>query len=397
MSSDFAFVYDPQRRIVSDGNVAGVSAKVNENNTFIYGGNAYVLFNFTTTLVRHRNAGFGDMEIKYFDHMLALSVDDAEKATTNLANILQNQIQINIGSRKMSVPNTLVETIESIKQTVLSKLEENRMNMDNNFKQVVEMLLVQLKEYNPQDMINSLPEMKKLNMEYPENTHTYIVLQDMIKYIIYHNTFHESIVNNRNLSVFPDTVFLLAIVSVLMDAYNVKMANAINFTNVQDLLIHCIIEAIYSMITMRLDRELFILERNEAATAIKRRYYNTFPILKKNKSIDEVLHALNNDPKFLKMLESDSIKMFPFIALYSQSDKQRVKICYSKCSKNKELDEAYENRINWVAPDKFIALLEDFSSHHYHDFARYDTNLFIKLVENFINNEPVTDMQIEMA
>lgn len=391
--SDFSFLLNlTTGTVTSDTDVNGLyKVPISEKKVFLYNKESYLLYNFTTTLVKHKNAGFGDMETKYFDHILAMKEDEAIKILENLVNVLQNQVCVTIGEKELEVEASLEDTIEAIKETVLLKLHENRVNIDGNFKQVVEILVNQLKEYKPQDMLNSLPEMTKLNLRYPENVNSSQIISDLIKYIVFHNTFHDSIINNRSISVFPDTVFLLALVCVIMGSFNVKVVEQINFTNLHDLLIHCIIEAIYNLVTMRLDRELFIMERNENATAIKKKYYNNFPILKKNKPVDELFALLNNDSKFMKAIELESVKMFPFIALYSLSDKQRVKICYTKCSKNPDFEKAYNNKIKWIQPEKFISLLEDFSKHHSTDFSRYDTNLFIDIVEHFIGKVTTTE------
>lgn len=382
--NDFAFMYNPQSRIITIRNNNWTGTYVNADHEFLYNGESFMLVNLTTTLVKHATAGFGDLEVKYFDYLVAMRKDDAIKNKTNLINALQNNIQVTKGTEPLLATQDLSKTIELIKSRILQKLQAGESQIQTNIRQGLQILISRVKDFKMQEMVNSLPNTTKIDLNYPGNTSDSTIISDLAKYIMYHNNYHPSTVNNRMLCTIPDTVFLLTLVDLLMDTYTVRWSDGVNLTTTQDIMVHTIIEALFNMMTMRIDRELFVQERNEAAKKIKRRYYTNFPILTKNKSIDELLFYLNNDTKFMKEIESESVKLFPFIALYGLSDKQRVATCYNKCRNNKEVNDACDNRINWLSTDKFIQLLQQFSIEHSQDFMRYDTDLFVKLVENFI-------------
>lgn len=405
MASEIVFVYNPGNSVIKAIDNEETTT-VASNGHFTYLNTEYILYNYTTTLVKHSKAGFGEMDVKYFDQMLVLEKTQCIAAINDLANVTQFQLEISSNNKqKLGSHTALVDTLNKIKDNVINSINNNKFNFDPSLKQIIEIMISQIKDCDPQSMIKSLPSITKISKEYDVNTPMTIIISDLIKYIVYHNTFHEAIVNNRGLSVFPDTVFLLTLISVLMNSYSVNIPGSINLCNLQDLLIHSVIEMAYNIITMRLDRELFVHERSLSAKEMKLKYYRNFQILTKNKSIDEVLYVLNTDTKFDKMVKEESVTMYPYIALYTQSDKNRIKICYTECSKNKEIEKTCNNKISWLSPDKFIETLYNFSLSHSKEYSRYNTDLFTEIISKFIcegstpivhMNEAETDTNMEM-
>ncbi|UOT91782.1 P51 [Aratus pisonii nudivirus] len=379
-----SFLYNPDKKLIQ---TEKASSQVNDEGKFIYNGKIYTLVNFTTTLVKHSKKGFGDMEVKYFDHLVVMEEECCKQGVIDLANILQYQLEVGCDTSNETIgsKDQLIDTLNRNRYKIIHNIENNdsNLNLNDNLKEIIKMLVEQVKQFDSNKMIDSLPKLPKLKRIFKRTTPNNVILEELIKYIIKHNTFDDSVVNYRGLTIYPDTLFILILIGVMLDFHNVNIVNMVNFCTIQDLLIHMVIEMVYNVITMKIDRELFVLERNSMAKEIKHRYYFKFPELKKE-NYHEVLALLDKNQKFKNMLEKESINMFPYIALYGQSDKKRVEFYYIQCSKNKELKESYENKIRFLDPKVFINLLQEFSISHSKDFERYNTELFISLISNFM-------------
>nr|WOZ57608.1 P51 [Menippe mercenaria nudivirus] len=379
------FEYNPQTGIIKViGGEHGTIARVGRDGTFLFGTEKYVMFNYTTTLVKHGKTGFGDLDVKYFNHPMILPYEDFKISIVHLTNVLRNQIIVTVGDKPLETLCSLDESIEAIKNTIVAKLNNNKLSMSNQITRIVEMVVNQIKDYKPQDMVNSLPDTNKIDCKYNSDTPEKTILEDLIKYVVYHNNYHESIVENRGLSVLPDTIFLLTLISVILNAHNVTIVTEVSNTGLSEILIHVIIEEIFNIITMRLDKVMFIEERNSTARALKKKYYTNFPILQnKNTCTEAILKILQNNPQFMKQIEKESVQLFPYIALYSLSDKQRIKLLYTTFNNN-NVNNAFNADINWLTPDDFITALSNFSKQHSDTYSRYDTNSFMEIVEKFI-------------
>lgn len=392
MASELVFHFDPENNTITikDGDSQTVPVDPHSG-FFIYKDKQYILYKFTTTLVKHQPNGLGSLDTKYFDQLLVIEQDKGKTAVLDIANVTQYQLEIGTkNGTRIGDPNGLMQTLEKIKNNIMENIHNGTAtNLDNSLKQIVQMLVGQLKNFNVSSMIKSLPHVVKIKKLYEDTTPCSVILSDLLKYIAYHNTLHDCIVNNRGLSCYPDTIFLLTQINLLMMSHPVKVKNDIIFSTIHSLVIHQVIEIAYNIIVMRLDRELFIKERNQSAKEIKLRFYSLFPILTRtNITVEEILSTVNRDPKFMRMIEEESVQMNPFIALYRQSDKCRIKTCYSECRKNKEIEKTCDSKINWLHPDNFISILQNFATQHSNDYCRYDTDLFLDIIKQFIITEP---------
>lgn len=392
-NTDLTFVYNNTTGVIKvDNQVIQI-----KDGVFVYNNKEYVLYNYTTTLIKHDKAGFGAMDTKYFDHPLVIEKQKCIESIEDLSNVSQFQLEIVYDNRKIATPAGLLKTLEKIKKDIIENINEGTINkIDDGLKQIVNVLLSQIKNYNAEDMVKSLPTITKINKQYPKETSLSTIISDLIRYMIYHNTFHDCIINNRSLSVYPDTIFLLTLISILMKSQNIVYDESVTFCNIQDLLIHNVIESAYNIIVMRLDREMFVNERNSTAKEIKMKYYRSFPVLNKNLSFGDTIYHLNNNPKFEKMIQEESVIMYPYIALYKLGDKTRVRICYDEFRRNKDIEKTCEQKIQWLHSDKFITLLQDFSVSHSNDYSRYNTDLFIDILSNFIV-KPSTEEKMQIS
>lgn len=390
------FIYDSKTNTIVTEDKS--SFPVTENFTFQIGDVDYTLYNFTTTLVKHEKCGFGDMSYRYFDHMLAMETSKIIECVGDLANVTQYQLSIQVDNKTLGTKDTLINTLEKIKNNILYCINNENLQINPEMKHVIDFLISHIKDYNPQNMINNLPHTTKISRNYPLNTPPREMLSDLIRYVCYHNTFHENLVNNRGLTCFPDTIFLLTVINVLMNSITVTIP-PMNLTSLQDLLIHHVIETAYNIGMMKLDRELFIHERNDTAKEIKKLFYSTFPILGKAVSVQEKLQAITRNPKYEKLLSEQPVQMDPYILMYTLSDKQRVKLCYSEFMKNKSVIENLNQKINWMDPDKFIQTMQHFSEKHSHSYSRYDKDLFTTVITQFltVDTTQVVEEQMDIS
>ncbi|UVX94876.1 P51 [Callinectes sapidus nudivirus] len=375
------FIYDPSINAIE---INGEKLPINGLNEFVYNNVTYVLYNYTTTLVKHTKNALSIIDTKYFDIPLIIEKKRGELSVHDIANITQYQLKLSDTSGNvLGSKEHLSQTLSRLKDdTVKSFTDNNNFNIDPNLKQIVDLLLNQINNCDPQSMIKSLPQVTKINKIYDHETiSTSTLLGDLVKYIAYHNTYHDSIVNNRGLTIFPDIVFMLAQISLLMHSAPVKIKNTVNLCSISDLLVHGIIEMAYNILVMRICYELFIMERNEHAKSIKHKLYVQFPILAKQKTIEE-LSPLMYDPTFRSACEKTGIEMIPFILLYNQSDKMRIKTIYSECKNNKMIEE--HCKIKWISPDLFIELIQNYNNSLSEDYNRHNTDLFVKLIAHFV-------------
>ncbi|QBB28622.1 P51 [Homarus gammarus nudivirus] len=384
-TEEIKFALDINKKEVRTSN--GITCQLNDCNEFEYNGKLYVVYNFTTTLVKHKQNSLSEIQTQYFNQPLFIEKELAQLAIHDIANITQFQLDLSdeTGLRLGGDSASLVKTLKRIKDDTFETVSQDNLgkSLDQNLKQVVQLLVSRVNDYNPEKMIQSLPTTNKLKKMYPKNTTTSALLEDLIKYVVFHNNFHEAIVDNRGLTIFPDTIFLLAVISILMKSHDLSITGLVNLSTIRDLVIHCVIDIAYSIITMRLDYELFIKERNVAAKGIKTKFYQKFPTLAKAKSL-EALGGVSSGTKIREFASKFSVDMYPYIMLYGQPDKIRIKTIYSECRTNKSIEQACQQSINWLHPDVFITKLQEFSNLHSSDFCRYDTEMFIQIISTFI-------------
>ncbi|UBZ25607.1 P51 [Carcinus maenas nudivirus] len=384
---DISFTYDKSTQCIITN--TGVKCSVDNANTFTFENTKYVIYNYTTTLVKHKQNNLSVIENKYFDIPLCVEEKDGQESVIDIANVTQFQLQLlDKNGKQINVNSKLEDTFTRLKSNTIKRIAENgeAFNIDKNLKNVVDLLLNQIDNCDPQNMIKSLPVVTKLKKFYkPEEINVSTMLSDLTRYIIHHNTFSESIVDNRGLTIFPDIVFLLTLIGLLFNSRPIHVKGIPNLCSMNDLLNHNIIEMAYYIITMKLDKELFINERNKSATKIKKNLYQKYPILTKQRPLDVVIEQLGNNKAFKDDLDAVGINMYPYILLYSQSDKIRIKTVYREY-KNSSVLENMGDQINWIHPDAFIEVLMKFSNAHSHDFCRYNTEIFATILSHFIVN-----------
>lgn len=380
---ELMFVLNRKANVIKS-NISKTQIPINEDGSFTFDGVEYLLYDYTTTLIKHNKNGFGDLETKYFDHLFVIRKEDAIAMIEDLINVTQFQLAITVENNLYGTTDDLVNTLQKMKNSIKKTIEDNKhYYADNGLGPVLEILMSQVENYEPDQMIKSLPKSAvRISVDFQTRNYREI-LSTLIKYVTFHNTFHDTVVDNRGLTVFPDTVFLLAIINCMMSSYNVALHDVISFSSKQDILIHTVIESVYNLIVMRIDRELFINERNTTAKELKNKYFVQFPVLK-SQNWSTKAGALQYDSKFMDMCKAESIDIYPYIMLYSMSDKNRVKFMYQEISKNKEIQERCGQQINWVNTDKFISLLQKFSLDHSRDFCRYDPEMFSSIISQFI-------------
>lgn len=379
----FCIDYDLNTVLVNNTN----SYKIVDNE-FTHEDKTYTIFNFTTTLVKHKQNSVSESQTQYFDVPLIMEKEKAIQIVKDIANI--SQYQLSLSDKMGNVlgnKDDLVKTLDRIKDQILDELQnhDNSVDLNENFKEIVRMIFTYAKNYNADDMIKSLAaaNVSKFSIVYDEINISKI-LGDLTKYISYHNTYHEQLINKRGFTIYPDALFMIIIINTLMSSTLPTLKGSINMNSIESMLLHALIEMMVSITTMKLDKEMFINERNHEATKIKRRYFSKFPTLK-NGDVEQIKFALNSNKAFKEMLESESISLYPFIMFYGQPDKVRITQCYEAC-KAGTANENIKNQINWIAPSKFYDLLVDFCNKHSDEFSRYDSQSFETLISTFSIN-----------
>ncbi|UVT30820.1 hypothetical protein PvNV_016 [Penaeus vannamei nudivirus] len=369
-------------------------------NEFTHKGISYIIFNYTTTLVKHKKNSISELETKYFDVPMVMDKDKALELIKDIANIAQYQLSVNVTDAngvqtKLGSKDGLIETLDRIKNRITKEVKEQETEhaTDENFQMIIKLIFSYLNHCEPKDLMKSLnaANVSQYNIYYAKGVTLSTILSELLKYISYHNTFNEVLIDKRGFSNYNDAAFVILVINTLMSATLPKIKGQLQLNTINDMLLHVLIEMMYSITTMRLDNEMFIKERNLEAAKIKNKYFARFPSLKSNNKTALQMLAQNTD--FKEMIEKENIMLYPFILFYNQSDKDRITSCYDIFKDNKDsikqfVGESELGTINWISSSKFYELLLDFTGKHTTDFSRYDTESFKELICTFIVQKP---------
>ncbi len=374
----------------------GVIYPIN-NREFIHDGIEYVIYHHTTTLVKHKLNDINNIETKYFGIPLIIRKDKALEHIQDFASIAKNQLEI-AGYE----PGSLEATLNKIKKQMMIRLDEGALSLPSDFKQLITFLFEYMENFNFQDICKNLNASKLVKLtitEYGNETPYGKILSDFSKYMSHHNTFNDSIINNRGFTIYVDVLFMIVTINMLMTSEVALIAGELSSVNsIEDMLLHGLIEMMISIIIMRVDYEMFIMGRNKIATEIVKKYYRQYQILR-NPDINIVMANLQNNEKFLKDIEGEGIQLYPFIMYYNKSNKLRITQCYNMCKEANQNNKSLQKNIRWVSSEQFYNMLLEFSNKHIHNYMRYDMNSFTDMINQLlkVDNNVYTDDSVEMC
>ena len=99
--------------------------KVDQNREFKINEESYTIFDFTTTLVKHKKGQLSDIETKYFDVPFIIKKDDAIKIITDIANLTQFQLQIsNSKGTVLGSSDGLINTLRNQQKAIFDCLKK---------------------------------------------------------------------------------------------------------------------------------------------------------------------------------------------------------------------------------------------------------------------------------
>ncbi|UHB41743.1 P51 [Macrobrachium rosenbergii nudivirus] len=364
------------------------------NNQFTHENENYTLYNFTTSMVKHKKNSLSETETKYFDNPMIIPNRYLKDNVEDIINIAHYQLSLSFPNKHIcGTDSGMVNAISRMKENINKTLIESE-SINSVFKNVLTTLFDYIKNINLNKFIANLPNITKFDIKYNDTVENSKVFADLIKYMVLHNNLDDHLINNRSMCLLTDILFFIMLINILLQSISVKTANHMNLSSNTTLILHLIIEFVYNLITMKIDKEMFINQKNEQAKSLILRYFNKYPILSSGKSFDEKMMVLSNDQKFMDEIKTEMVDLYPYIIFYTLADKQRIKLYYKSIKesqmKNKINLDTIKN-VNWIPDSEYIVMLQDFANKHSDMFVRYDIDAFTSFINKFININTINE------
>lgn len=369
--------------------IDGVPCQLDANQTFQYNGVAYVMFQNTLTLRQHTS--FSEFTTQKFKTPFIIGVAVAEEIIKDIINISSYNLNvINSLTNESMITRSLPDTFIKIKNSLVSLSTTSDVPMEDAHGQTLSKTLQLLTNIcdsiSSEDILNGIfaSQASQLTVKLNPTLPVGDVLSQFIEYIVNYVCFDDAIIQMRGLNSSLDLFYSVIYVIMLYESFIPTDL----FTTTTDLIMQTLIQIIYDGVTDRTSAELFIRERNETATALKRKYFAQYKFL----LASEINNVELKNSDIMSKVQQESITLMPYLLTFSMSDHQRVCFLYNHFYENrKELPIALSAK--WLGYEQLFNYLALIWKPTVRCPSRYDTDAFLTIIPELLSLFQVEEAQ----